>query len=45
MEKASQLESRTKIAALSQEMHNCRSDIDQLFNELEESTSTFENYE
>jgi ATP-binding cassette subfamily F protein 3 len=45
MEKASQLNSSTKIATLSQAIHNCRSDIDQLFDELEEVTSTFQNYD
>ena len=45
MEKASQLQSSTKIAALSQAMHTCRSDIDRLFDELEEATSTFQDYD
>jgi len=45
MEKASRLKSSTKIASLSQEIHNCRSDIDKLFNELEELTTRFESYD
>ena len=45
MEKASRLQSSTKIAALAQEMHTCRSVIDRLFDELEEVTCTFQNYD
>ena len=45
MEQASQLKSSTKIAALSQEMHSCQSDIDHLYNELEALTTTCENYD
>jgi ATP-binding cassette subfamily F protein 3 len=45
MEKASHLQSSTQIAALAQEMHKCRSDIDRLFDELEEATSAFQNHD
>ena len=45
MEKASQLKSSTKITTLAQEIHNCQSDIDQLFNTLEELTARFEHHD
>jgi len=42
MQAATQVQDGDKIAALSQSIHNCRSMIDKLFDELEQSTSTFE---
>jgi ATP-binding cassette subfamily F protein 3 len=45
MEKASQVKSSTKIAAISQAIHNCRSDIDKLFDELERLITIFETYD
>jgi len=45
MEKASQLKSSTKIASLSQAIHNCRAEIDKLFDELQELTTQFEAYD
>ena len=42
MQAASQARDGDKIAALSQSIHSCRSVIDKLFDELEQSTTAFE---
>jgi ATP-binding cassette subfamily F protein 3 len=42
MQEASQAQSGSKILELSKSIHNCRSTIDTLFDELEEITGTFE---
>ena len=42
MQTASQARDGDKIAALSQSIHSCRSVIDKLFDELEQSTIAFE---